>query len=214
MVTNTKFLGVQIDNNLDWTSQFNHVVLKIKRNMRMLQHSAKLLSSYAKRNLYYGHIYSHLSYCIGTWGPLMQQSQIKKLQKLQNKCVNLIDSSRSDLITKFSNLHVLRINEVIDLQLIKTGYRLLNKNLPKALLEILKTDHKNKSLQKNHCYATRHRNIQNLPRVSNDKYSNSFLCKSVKLIQPLLFITQQSTSLKYFVRRYNDSLFATGDNIL
>ena len=107
MVTNTKFLGVQIDNNLDWTSQFNHVVLKIKRNMRMLQHSAKLLSSYAKRNLYYGHIYSHLSYCIGTWGPLMQQSQINKLQKLQNKCVNLIDSSRSDLITKFSNLHVL-----------------------------------------------------------------------------------------------------------
>ena len=92
LVTNTKFLGVWIDNHLDWSYQFNHVVLKMKRNMKMLQYSAKFLSSYAKRNLYYGHIYSHLSYCIGTWGPLMQQSQIKKLQKLQNKCVNLIDT--------------------------------------------------------------------------------------------------------------------------
>ena len=73
----------------------------------MLQHSVKLLSSYTKRNLYYGHIYSHLSYCISTWGPLMQQSQIKKLQKLQNKCVNLIDISRSDLNTKFTNLRIL-----------------------------------------------------------------------------------------------------------
>ena len=94
------------------------------------------------------------------------------------------------------------------------GYWLLNKSLPKALLKTLETDHKNKPLQKNHQYATRHRNVQNLPRVSNNKYSNSFLCRSVKLIQPLLFITQESTSLKDFVSRYKKKLFATSDNAL
>ena len=214
VVTNTKFLGVKIDNHLDWTYQFNHIVLKIKRNMRMLQQSVKLFSPYAKKNLYYGHIYSHLSYCIGMWGPSMQQSQIKKLQKLQNKCVNLIDTTRSDLWKIFYNLRILRINEIIDLELIKIGYRLLNKNLPKVLLETIETDHNNKSLQKNHCYAMRHRTAQNLPRVACSKYLNSFLCKSVKLIQPLLFITQQSTNLKDFIRCYKNHLFVTSNNIV
>ena len=115
----TKFLGLQIDDKLDWHFQFNHVQLKIKRNMNMLKHGCRLLNIGAKKILYYGHIYSHLSYCISTWGPMLQQNKINKLQKLQNKCINLVDLCRTNLADKFRELKILSVQEIIKLELTK-----------------------------------------------------------------------------------------------
>ena len=72
----TKFFGVYLDENLTWNYQFNHVVLKIKRNLNFLKQGNKVLTTHAKKILYYGHIFSHLSYCISTWGPMLQCTQI------------------------------------------------------------------------------------------------------------------------------------------
>ena len=77
-----KFLGVKIDSELSWSPHYNDLVLKIKWNMHMLKQGNKFLTPNAKRNIYYGHIYSHLTYCISTWGPMLQSARIKKLQKI------------------------------------------------------------------------------------------------------------------------------------
>ena len=45
----TKFLGLQIDDTLDWQFQFNHIQLKIKRNMNMLKRGCRLLNTGAKK---------------------------------------------------------------------------------------------------------------------------------------------------------------------
>ena len=131
---NTKFLGVRIDNKLNWNFHFKHVVLKMKRKIHMLRVSAKFLSINANRIIYYGHIYSHLAYCISTWGPMLQQSQIKKLQAIQNKCINLIDSSKYDVSDKFKKLRILTVKDIINIELIKIGYCLVKKDLPENLL--------------------------------------------------------------------------------
>ena len=47
----TKFLGLRIDDKLDWQFQFNHVQLKIKRNMNMLKCGCRLLNTGAKKLL-------------------------------------------------------------------------------------------------------------------------------------------------------------------
>ena len=44
-----KFLGVFLDENLSWNYQYNHVVLKIKRNMTMLKWTENLLNTFAKK---------------------------------------------------------------------------------------------------------------------------------------------------------------------
>ena len=208
----TKFLGLRLDKILNWTYQFNHVTLKLKRNMTMLRRSVKLMTSHAKKTLYYGHIYSHLSYCISTWGPMLQQNQIKKLQKLQNKCINLIDLRKADLNKKFKMNKILRVEEIIELELAKIGFRLINKQLPKKILDTLSTDHNEKNLQKIHLYNTRQKNLQNLPKVKNSKYLSSFLCKSIKAIQPLLFITKNVDNLRVFVSKYKKHIFVPGHN--
>ena len=100
VVSHTKFLGIYIDEKLSWDTQFSNVILKIKRNMNLLKRSQKLLNTHAKRSLYHRHIYSHFSYCISMWGPMLQTGQINKLQKLQNKCIHLVDTTQMDLQKK------------------------------------------------------------------------------------------------------------------
>ena len=163
MVTDTKFLGVWLEENLNWSSHYNHVVLKIKGNMKMLQNSVSLLSTHAKKTLYYGHIYSHLSYCISTSGPMLQQSQIKKLQKLQNKCIHLVDNTRINLQHKFKKHCILNVEQVIELELAKIGYHLLKGELPRKIIDTIETDSTCQSLKKNHRYSTRQKLIQNMP---------------------------------------------------
>ena len=211
IVTNTKFLGIRLDDNLHWTEQYHHVTVTIKRNMKMLHKISNILPPHAKKNLYYGHIYSHLSYCISTWGPMLQQSQIKKLQKLQNKCVNLIDNSSIALPHKFKKHRILHVREVIDLELAKIGYRLQKQELPVRILETLKTDSQSCTLKKIHKYETRYKTIQNKPRVSNKKYS-SFLCESIRISKPLLAITKESNSIHQFTSKVKNKFFATSDN--
>ena len=203
----TKFLGVQIDDKLDWHSQFNHVQLKIKRNLNMLKRGCRLLTTGAKKILYYGHIYSHLSYCISTWGPMLEQNQIKKLQKLQNKCINLIDQRKTSLKEKFCTLRILSVQEIIKFELAKIGFKLLTKQLPNKIIQTISMDQKLNPLQKTHSYATRHKGLLNLSCVFNKKYQSSFLCKALKEIQPLLSITNESNDIAQFTRLYKNKLF-------
>ena len=53
-----------------------------------------------------------------------------------------------DLQKKRFNLKILRISEVINLELCKIGYKVVNKTLPKQILRLLETDASLKNLEK------------------------------------------------------------------
>ena len=206
---NTKFLGICIDDRLNWNAQFSHVVLKMKHNLHMLRISANFLNINAKKLIYYRHIYSHLSYCISTWGPMLQQSQINKLQSIQNKCVSLIDCRKYDLVDKFNKLRILSVQNIINMELAKIGYHLMKHELPDNLLSCFLHDSSNHDLQKIHRYGTHQKSLQNLLLVKNNKYKQSFLCKSIKAIQPLLVETHSLSNIHQLVSRYKQKIFAT-----
>ena len=121
-VSSTKFLGLNIDDKLDWTDHYNKLLCKLKRNLQMLRTGKNLLSQHAKKLLYYGHIYSHMSYCISTWGPMISDQKIAKLQNIQDKCIDLLDLTRKPLKDKYQNNKILNVNKLIDLECCKLGY--------------------------------------------------------------------------------------------
>ena len=87
----TKFLGIWLKDNLSWESHIRQLTLKIKRNMILLKRGKNFLRKNALLPIYYGRIYSHLKYGILLWGSMINQSQLKRLQKLQDKAMHLLD---------------------------------------------------------------------------------------------------------------------------
>ena len=107
-----------------------------------------------KKLIYYAHIYSHIVYGSTTWSNMLNQSQWKKLQKLQNKCIHLITGKQATR-ENYQTLIVLRFNEITKLQNLKLGYQVQHSQLPESILHACKSDTYRKSLVKSHGYQTR-----------------------------------------------------------
>ena len=91
--TETKFLGVWIDKNLDWNKHIDVLLIKLRQNVGLLKKSKNILDRLALRTVYYAHIHSHLTYAILIWGSMLSTKQVQKLQKVQNICLKIIEPS-------------------------------------------------------------------------------------------------------------------------
>ena len=65
-----------------------------------------------KKLIYYGHIQSHLTYCLSVWGNLICYTLLNKLQKLQNKCICYIKGK-----CKNSPIGILRVCDLVTIGL-------------------------------------------------------------------------------------------------
>ena len=101
----TKFLGLLIDEKLNWEQHLSNLFLRVKSRLGLLRKGKNLLTKHAKKILYYAQMHSIFQYGIVIWGPLISNTKLKKLQKLQNKCIQLIDPCIStDKIYKEHNI--------------------------------------------------------------------------------------------------------------
>ena len=209
VVKSTKFLGVHIDDKLSFREHYNSLVMKLKRNTNMLKCSKHHLSTHGKKILYYGHIYSHIVYCIGVWGSILPVECIKKLQKLQNKCIMLVDLNKIPLEAKYKINKILQIKEIILLESCKLGYKIVNNELPTMVHRAITTDSKHNSLNKYHRYSTCYKALPNAPLMTGKTYKNSFLTqKYFKNIQSFMFITKKAQNIKHFTVLMKDHLFS------
>ena len=161
-VNSTKFLGVWLDNSLNWKVHLGKLFLKLQRNTALLRIGGNFLSCHAKKCLYYAQIYSHLSYSLLLWGNMICNTQIKKLQKIQNKCFHLL-TKQEPSADNFHSHKLLRIDELIKLLNWKHAHRVQHSHLPVRICQTCKTDSSNISLQKKHRYNTRHKKGLNNP---------------------------------------------------
>ena len=68
MITNTKYLGVQIDDKLQWDLHIEHVKAKALRALGLTKHATKFLPPGDLQKMYRGIVESHFSYCCSVWG--------------------------------------------------------------------------------------------------------------------------------------------------
>ena len=174
-VTHTKFLGVWLDDKLKWDVHVNKLILKLKRNENLLKRGKNLLSIHAKRLVYYAHLQSHVTYCLSVWGNLICNTTIAKLQKcLLKSCLHVVKSK------SMTQMRILTIQNLINLENYKFGYKLVNGLLPTSVQSCVVTDPQGKSLNHSHNYSTRNKGLPNLPKGKPTKYLNSILCQGPK----------------------------------
>ena len=67
-VTQTKFLGVILDQHLTFESHVQYIKRKIVRAIGILYKARKYLKESSMKALYYAFIYPYFTYCITVWG--------------------------------------------------------------------------------------------------------------------------------------------------
>ena len=188
-----------LDDRLSWDTHVTKLLMKLKCGLGMLRRSKHLLTSSAKRLLYFGQIHSNLCYCLGVWGSMLSRKLCNKLKQLQRAVVSLIDQNlcTNDVFAKYA---ILEFEKLVQLEQLKIGYKLCHGLLPTGLALLIIHDHKGHSTCKNHRYQTRNKQIPNLPQVSNNKYKSSFLFHVVKEYGAINDEMRACSTVQLFVR--------------
>lgn len=127
-----------------------------------------------------------MCYGILIWGTMMKQEDRLRLKKLQDKCVKLINPRKS-IQEIYKGHRILKLDELVELEQLKTWYKYYNQMLPQKLMKMMKEDQNKSNLEKQHQYNTRRKKELNLPFATTTLYRNSFYiqgCKSYSDLPP------------------------------
>ena len=98
--------------------------------------------------LYFSQFYSHLSCAINVWGPMSNQDSIRKLQRIQDDCIDAIISTNIITDIDRDKLKILKVKDVIKLENCKLAYKANRDQLPIKINDCIKTDNLGRNLEK------------------------------------------------------------------
>ena len=99
-VSETKFLGVTIDNQLSWESHRNILHKKLKCSAGQLNHIIDLIPENLHKSLYHTLYESHLAYGITVWGGI-SFARLRPLFKAQKHCIRILFGDKKAYLEKF-----------------------------------------------------------------------------------------------------------------
>ena len=95
MVKEVKYLDVQVDHQLKWTSQLALTTNKISRGIGMIRYAKQYLPISTVKTMYKSLVEPYFRYCCPVWGNA-EMTIIEKLQKLQNRTTKFVANSAFD----------------------------------------------------------------------------------------------------------------------
>ena len=137
-----KYLGVLMDQHLNWKHQIANVSKKIGRGVGILSKLKHFLDSGLLRNIYYCLVYSYLNYGVHAWGSACP-SATEKLLILQKKAVRILTGNQYFQIygepagplppsnPLFADLGFLKFDDIYKLNISKFIYSTLSDSSPK-----------------------------------------------------------------------------------
>ena len=113
-VSQLKYLEVIIDNKLNWKPHIQYLCSKLSSGSWALLKLRAYVNTSVLKIVYYSLIYSHLQYCITTWG-LGSCTALDPLEKLHKRIIITISNSSyiSHTSPLFHRLNILKIEHII-----------------------------------------------------------------------------------------------------
>ena len=107
-VSNIKFLGVILNEKIDWSPQISKATRKISSINGILYNLRKFIPENLdlKKSIYFALVNSHLIYGISVWGCAGDKSKLQKLFVAQKNCIrNLLGIPKLNRYTKGHTIH-------------------------------------------------------------------------------------------------------------
>ena len=192
---NIRYLGLILDNKLDWKAHITELSKKLSRAVGLLYKMKNLCSKSVLRSLYYSLFNSHLSYGLAVWGNA-SLSHINKIRTLQKRALVAISSepngNNADINHIHYDLRILNFDHQLQSQLSSLMWDYDHDTLPRCL----KTHFKRANLV--HNYNTRSAAKGNLyySKVNTTKHGmKSFKYQGIKILNNLKSMHMQHTML-------------------
>ncbi len=127
LVKNCKYLGVIIDDQLNWKEQINHVILKITKFTCLFYKFRKLLPMGTLRMLYFSLVHPHIQYGIELYANTCE-SYLDRLNKINNKIIRIIQNFSLDtpLRLLYSSFNALPLMSLFKFNIGVIVYKALN----------------------------------------------------------------------------------------
>ena len=137
VMQSTKYLGVQVDNTLDWRERTKTISSKVSRPIGFLKHARSLLPEESLRSLYTGIVETHFRYFSPVWGSC-GATEINLLHKMQNRAARIVTGSNFDTsgLTLVKQLGWKTICELIDSESNTMVFKSLNNLAPQYLCNL------------------------------------------------------------------------------
>ena len=194
LVENTKYLGVQVDNSLDWKEHIKRVSTKVSRAVGLLKYAKRFLPQNSLNTLYTSIIEPHFRYCCAVWG-CCGTTEISKLQKLQNRAARIITNSSFDASSKplIQKLGWKTVNDMIKHESRTMVYKSINNKAPPYMSEMFTRNSQDATRQ------LRNTNTDlRLPKIRTCNGQKSFSFRGAKLWNSLNNEAKLATSLNRF----------------
>ena len=195
------FLGVNIDNKLNWKSHIQHICNKISKSIAILRRLKYSFPRHILLMIYMSLIYSYINYCNVVWGSAYK-SHLNPLIVLQKKAVRLITNAnfRDASAPIFYDLKLLPISKIYHLNCLQFLFKCLNCNsFPFLRSRIMYNS-------STHNHETRSRDQLKPIRERLDICKNSYLSQSVSLWNNLDENIKESRLLNNFKYKVIQSL--------
>ena len=186
-----KYLGVHLDEHLNWKTHVSSIASKLQRANGVLSKIRHYVPLKSLVNIYHGIFASHIRYASQLWG-LYDNAITHRILTLQKTALRLITFShpRSPSSPIFGELKLLKFFDLVEVLNILLVHQYLNLNLPSDSLSTLSFD----KIQ--HSFGTRGNmlGLLNTPSVNTSKYGlNSLTRLSI----------QQWNKLQHHYRTFN-----------
>ena len=143
-VSSAKYLGVYIDNKLQWNSHINNIKLRLSKGVSILAKIRHYVPKTVLRSLYFTFINSHIDYNLLNWG-IAPLANIETISRKTRKAIRLISfkSYDEETIPLFKQQAILPLEETFLLKQAKYMWKLQNELLPPSLSLNFKSNNRN-----------------------------------------------------------------------
>lgn len=198
-VTNTKFLGIYLDELMKWEVHTKYVAKKVSSGLYALNSLKFTMPSCILKTLYYGLIHPHLTYGCLLWGNTYKK-YLHRIEILQKKAIRTVSHAKYNAASSilFKGNAVLRFQDIYKYLTCQVMFKLYTGTVPEPLMGLLP---QNLNL---HNLNTRHRGDFVIKLFKNNIVQNSFIAQGPKLwnaLSPNL----KSLSYKCFCQKLKHS---------
>ena len=130
-----KYLGVVIDEQMNWNAHINYTVKKLSNAARIFSIIRHYVNKQTLTKLYDSFAYPHIKYGIVSWGSACQ-AYLEKIQVMQNNIIRIINfkfvKDRINMSLLYKSMKILKVKDIYELEIAKFMHSYYHCKLPET----------------------------------------------------------------------------------